>query len=76
VRQEYSAIERNLFHRQLAAIAKAHGYKSGWIAHKYRERFGQWPPFGFVEPLEPSPEARAWVRSRAIAYAKAIAAQK
>jgi DNA repair protein RadD len=72
----YGPLERERFHRQLAAIARQRAYKSGWVAHKYREKFGSWPPTRFVEPLEPSPEVRAWVRSRAIAYAKISGAQR
>jgi superfamily II DNA or RNA helicase len=73
---QYGPLERERFHRQLAGIATQRSYKSGWVAHKYREKFGAWPPTRFVEPLEPSPEVHAWVRSRAIAYAKAMAAQR
>jgi DNA repair protein RadD len=44
----------------------------GWAAHKYREKFGTWPPWGASpQPITPSPEVLSWVRSRAIAYAKA-----
>jgi superfamily II DNA or RNA helicase len=73
---QYGPLERERFHRQLAGIARQRAYKSGWVAHKYREKFGSWPPTRFVEPLEPSPEVRAWVRSRAIAYAKVLGAQR
>lgn len=31
---------------RLASTAVARGYKVGWIAHQYREKFGDWPPFG------------------------------
>jgi hypothetical protein len=44
--------------------------KPGWIAHKFKEKFGTWPPDRNVEPLVPSTEVRSWVRSRLIAYAK------
>jgi DNA repair protein RadD len=47
------------------------GYKPGWVAHKYREKFGTWPAARTITPSEPSPEVVSWVRSRAIAYAKA-----
>jgi hypothetical protein len=56
----------------LTAIAKDRGYKPGWTAHKFKEKFGSWPPYGVVvQPIEPSPEVLSWVRSCAIAYAKA-----
>jgi DNA repair protein RadD len=55
----------------LAYIADERGYARGWIAHKYKEKFGRWPPWGAVAPIEPTPEVLSWVRSRQIAYAKA-----
>jgi DNA repair protein RadD len=60
------------WHGMLAFIARDRGYKSGWTAHKYREKFGSYPPWGAViEPIPPSPEVNSWVRSRQIAFAKA-----
>jgi DNA repair protein RadD len=63
--------EQASWHRQLAHIAVERGYKPGWIAHKYKEKFGNWPASRTVVPEEPMPEVRSWVRSRMIAYAKA-----
>jgi DNA repair protein RadD len=55
----------------LTAIAAERGYQRGWIAHKFKEKFGAWPPWGAQpQPIDPTPEVRSWVRSRAIAYAK------
>ena len=55
----------------LKHYALQHGYGRGWVAHSFRERFGSWPKgLDFVEALPPSPEVRAWIRSRQIAYAK------
>jgi DNA repair protein RadD len=63
--------DRNEWHGMLAYIADERGYKPGWVAHKYREKFGVFPPWG-VKPdlIEPTREVRSWVRSRMIAYAK------
>jgi superfamily II DNA or RNA helicase len=63
--------ERIRWHAMLMSIARTRGYKAGWVAHKFREKFGAWPAARFVVPIEPSPEVLSWVRSRAIAYAKA-----
>jgi DNA repair protein RadD len=63
--------ERVRWHGMLAHIAAERGYKSGWVSHKFRERFGVWPAARYVAPLDPSPEVLSWVRSRIIAYAKA-----
>jgi DNA repair protein RadD len=67
-------IDRLAFHRQLAWIARERGYKPGWITHKYREKFGDWPRMRSVEPMAPDAATRAWVRSRQIAFAKSRAA--
>lgn len=63
--------QRMLWHAMLAHIAMQRGYKAGWVAHKFRERFGTWPALRTVTPRVPTPEVLSWVRSRAIAYAKA-----
>jgi len=55
----------------LTAIARERGYQPGWVAHKFKEKFHDWPPTRHVMPIEPSAEVRSWVRSRLIAYAKA-----
>lgn len=54
----------------LTAIAIERGYDPGWIAHKYKEKFGTWPAIRKVTPQPPTPEVKSWVRSRQIAYAK------
>jgi superfamily II DNA or RNA helicase len=64
--------ERARWHAQLLWIARDRGYRSGWAAHKFREKFGTFPPFDAPSPMAPSPEVSAWVRSRQIAYAKAM----
>jgi superfamily II DNA or RNA helicase len=62
--------ERIRWHGMLTYIAAERGYRAGWVAHKFKERFGLWPPVRTVVPIEPSAEVLSWVRSRDIAYAK------
>jgi len=59
------------FYRQLLWIARERGYSDGWAWHKVSEKFGQRvnTPRG-CEPLPPSDEVRAWVKSKAIAWAR------
>jgi DNA repair protein RadD len=60
------------WHGMLTYVARERRYKRGWIAHKYREKFGTWPPYGVKPtPIQPSLEVLSWIRSRAIAFAKA-----
>ena len=58
------------WHAMLAHIANERGYQPGWVAYKFKEKFGAWPSWGAVEPLPPTPEVRSWVKSRMIAFAK------
>jgi superfamily II DNA or RNA helicase len=67
-----TADDKHIFHRQLLYIADERGYKLGWAAHKHKEKFGHWPADNRSEPLAPEPAVRSWVRSRQIAYAKAM----
>ena len=62
--------ERMKWHAMLTYIAAERGYRPGWAAYKYKEKFGTWPPVRAIEPMRPTPEVLAWVRSRIIAYAK------
>ena len=64
--------DKNLFYGQRLWIARDRGYKAGWAAHKYREKFRSWPGRNDVEPVPPTPTVISWERSRRIAYAKAM----
>jgi superfamily II DNA or RNA helicase len=68
---QHDADARDRFHRGLVWIAAERGYKSGWVAHKFKEKFGTWPPRHHGDPLPPDDALRRWVRSRQIAFAKA-----
>jgi DNA repair protein RadD len=50
----YDHQARQAWHAQLRAIAQLRGYKPGWVAHKYREKFGTFPSWGSTpEPIAP-----------------------
>jgi DNA repair protein RadD len=71
----YDPETRRAWQAMLIYIAQERGYKSGWAAHKYKEKFKEWPSrFTVPQPIEPTREVRSWVRSRAIAFAKSRAA--
>jgi superfamily II DNA or RNA helicase len=68
---DYDPATRSQWHGMLTAIAQERGYKAGWVAHKYKEKFGSFPPWGaIVGPITPTQECRSWVRSRVIAFAQ------
>jgi DNA repair protein RadD len=58
----------------MKTYADGKGYASGWIAHKFREKFGFWPNDPKIRDapaMALTPEVAAWIRSRQIAFAKA-----
>lgn len=73
-KREPTTEEKARFHAELKFIAEERGYAPGWAANKYREKFGVWPSGLTVKlatPTPPSLKTKNWVRSRAIAFAKA-----
>ncbi|MGA8757449.1 MAG: hypothetical protein WB611_14180, partial [Stellaceae bacterium] len=72
--QSYSAKDQRDFYGQLLWIAGEKGYQAGWAAHKFKEKFGDWPrpAMRHVDAALPSDAVRAWVKSRQIAFAKAM----
>jgi superfamily II DNA or RNA helicase len=60
------------FYQELKGYAVTRGYRSGWVAHKFKEKFGHWPNgLDHNQPLEPSRSTASWIKSRNIAWAKA-----
>jgi DNA repair protein RadD len=62
---------RQEFYGQLLTMARERNYSEGWVAHKYREKFGVWPRNLAHEEVPVSLEVARWVKSRQIAWAKA-----
>lgn len=59
------------FYSQILYYARSRGFKDGWAAHKYKEKFGAFPR-GLAPTLTPpTPATLGWIKSRAIAFAKA-----
>jgi superfamily II DNA or RNA helicase len=66
--------EKAAFYSELLWIARERGYASGWVSHKYRERFGVWPNdlrIRCATASPPSIKTKNWIVSRRIAFAKA-----
>jgi DNA repair protein RadD len=68
----HSTDEKADFYSQLLWIAEDRGYKRGWAAHKFKEKFSEWPESRLAKPMPPSDAVRRWVRSRQTAYARAM----
>jgi DNA repair protein RadD len=72
----YGENARMEFFQQLRAVQQMRGYKKGWAAHKFKDKFGTFPPWSYndLPPIAPTNTVLSWVRSRSIAYAKAVRA--
>lgn len=71
-KQQYSDADKVSWHRQLTWIGQRRGYKPGWIAAQYREKFGSWPKTRQVSAMPATDVVARWVKSRQIAYARGI----
>lgn len=62
------------FMSQVRAHALARGKSDGWVAQKYRTKFGVWPNDPRVKYAKPaagvSPEVASWLKAQAIRWAK------
>jgi DNA repair protein RadD len=68
---DYDPETRQRWLGMFAHIAAERGYKPGWVAYKFKEKFGSFPPWGATPaPIPPTPEVKSWVRSRMIAFGK------
>jgi len=76
--QVWGPEEKAWFAGELRRYARDHGYSSGWVSHKFREKFGVWPnAYGGVNAATHiRPETLGWIKSRQIAYARAKAKQQ
>jgi superfamily II DNA or RNA helicase len=64
--------ERMAFYVELMGYAAKHKFKTGWAAHKFKERFDTFPPWAWndLPAAEPSLETSRWITSRWIAWKK------
>lgn len=68
--EKHSMADKQRWYSGFIAIADARGYKNGWAAHKYREKFKVWPRGLDETPIPAAPEIESYVRSRMVAWAK------
>lgn len=64
-----TAQDKQHLYSQLLAVKAAKGYSDGWVAHKYRAKFGVWPKGMKEYAIDPTPEVKAWLLSQVIAFA-------
>ena len=77
-RKEYTTDDQRTWFAMLRYEQQSRGRKDGWVAHTFKQKFGDWPPNDFkdVQPIYPSLEVTRYIRSRLIAGAKRGAVSK
>jgi len=71
--REYSWTAKAQFMAGLKTYEAERGYRPGYAANQYREKFGVWPNDPRVRDVAPGMitlETRSWIKSRMIAFAK------
>jgi superfamily II DNA or RNA helicase len=68
-------IDNKKFYAELMYYGQMKGYKDGWAAMKYKEKFAVYPNGFKVEPAPTSAQTMGWIKSRLIAYSKSKAKQ-
>ena len=69
-----NAQDKQRYFSMLLQIAEDRGYRPGWAAASFKDKFGHWPDGLPRFPIEPEADVLAWVRSKLIRYAKRRAA--
>ena len=65
--------ENQKFYSELLYYSRMRGYKDGWAAFKYKEKYGYWPN-GLQKTTHPtSTETVNFIKSRNIAWSKSKA---
>jgi len=64
------------FFAELQYYGRSKGYKEGWAAIKYKEKFGVYPNGLRVSPKPPTQPTLKWIKSRTIAYVKGKQAEQ
>jgi hypothetical protein len=65
--------QKAAFYAELRAYGHHKGYKDGWAANQYKNRFGVWPndpKVRYAPPRDPSLETMNWIKSQQIAWSR------
>lgn len=70
-KREHTMADKESFYAQLLGHCAEKGYKTGWAANKYRDKFGVWPNgMSGVRPIEPGYEVASWIKGMNIRWIK------
>jgi len=68
-KRKISKAELRIWNGMFVYHAEDKGYKPGWAAFQYKQKFGFWPK-GNVSPIPPNQEFKNWMRHLNIKWAK------
>lgn len=68
--ERIDSAEKRRWYSMLLWHALEKGYSPGWAAHKFKDKFGQWPYRKDVDPVEPDEEVRGYLKYLNIRQAK------
>ncbi|MGP2491076.1 DEAD/DEAH box helicase [Mesorhizobium sp. PUT5] len=69
-KREATHDEKQRFYSMLLWLQQDRGYAPGYVAHKFKDRFGIWPHGMMEHSVEPDATFLNWIKSRQIAWAK------
>ena len=65
--------DRQRFYSELLYYSRMRGYKDGWVAHKYKDKFGVFPRGMKETPATTSQKTYRWIQSKNIQWANSKA---
>jgi DNA repair protein RadD len=69
-RKEFTQAEKQRWFSMLLGVVQQRGYKSGWAANQYKQKFGGWPRGLSEHAMDPEPDVLNYVKHSMIRYAK------
>lgn len=76
IQKDYTMEDKSRWYSSLLSYARHHGYKDGYAAWKYKEKFGVWPRSVSIDLNKPIlPEVSAWLTYKTIKHYKGREAQ-
>lgn len=68
--KEATKDQKQAFYSGLISYGSLNGYKEGWAANQYKEKFGVWPNAYDKKPGDITPEINGWIKHQRIKHAK------
>lgn len=75
--KDYTRDDKEEFYGGLIYCGEQRGYKPGWAANQFRNKFGVWPnAYNDCPAIPPNSDVRGWIKMQAIQYRKRMESQE